>query len=51
MAKTKGQIEKKTMVYKTLQKTKDRVKRTPLKTGGEHRYFGKVGSPCLCCRP
>jgi len=33
------------MVYKTLQKTKDRVKPTPLKTGGEHRYFGRVAVP------
>jgi hypothetical protein len=27
-------------------KTKDRVTRTPLKTGGELRYSGRVGSYC-----
>ena len=27
-------------------KTKDRVTRTPLKTGGEIRYSGKVSSSC-----
>jgi hypothetical protein len=34
----KGQI--------TIYKTKDRVTRTPLKTGGELRSSGKVGSSC-----
>ena len=27
-------------------KTKDRITRTPLKTGGELRCSGRVGSPC-----
>ena len=30
----------------TTQKTKDRVTRTPLKTGGELRCSGRVGSSC-----
>jgi len=30
-------------------KTKDRVTRTPLKTGGELRWSGRVGSSC--CHP
>ena len=30
----------------TTQKTKDRVTRTPLKTGGEHRCSGRVGNSC-----
>jgi len=27
-------------------KTKDRVRRTPVKTGGEHRCSGRVNSSC-----
>ena len=38
---TKGQ----TTINKTY-KTKDRVTRTPLKTGGELRCSGRVGSSC-----
>jgi hypothetical protein len=30
----------------TTQKTKDRVTRTPIKTGGELRCSGRVGSSC-----
>ena len=39
---TKGQ----TTIYKDTYKTKDRVTRTPLKTGGELRSSGRVGSSC-----
>ena len=38
---TKGQ----TTIYKTY-KSKDRVTRTPLKTGGELKYSGWVSSSC-----
>jgi hypothetical protein len=41
--RTKGQ----TTIYKTLQKTKDRVTRTPLKTGDEIMCFGRVSSLCF----
>ena len=30
-------------------KTKDRVARTPLNTGGEHRCSGRVGNSCSTC--
>jgi len=30
-------------------KTKDRVTRTPLKTGGELMFSGRVSSSCSCC--
>ena len=39
---TKGQ----TTIQNTYTKTKDRVTRTPLKTGGELRCSGRVGSSC-----
>ena len=39
---TKGQ----TTIYKHTPKTKDRVTRTSLKTGGELRCSGKVDSSC-----
>jgi len=39
---TKGQ----TTIYKHTHKTKDRVTRTPLKTRGELRCSGRVGSSC-----
>jgi hypothetical protein len=41
--RTKGQ----TTIYKTLhRKTKTRVTRTPLKTGGELMFSGRVNSSC-----
>jgi hypothetical protein len=39
---TKGQ----TTIYKHIYKTNDRVKRTPLKTGGELMCSGRVSSSC-----
>ena len=39
---TKGQ----TTIYKTYIKNKDRVTRAPIKTGGELRCSGRVGSSC-----
>ena len=40
---TKGQIT----IYKTyIYTTKDRVTRTPLQIGGEHRCLGMVSSSC-----
>ena len=43
--KEKGQKDKQRSTKHTY-KTKDRVTRTPLKTGGELRYSGRVGSSC-----
>jgi hypothetical protein len=40
--RTKGQ----TTIYKNTHKTEDRVTLTPLKTGGELRCSGRVGSSC-----
>ena len=46
MAKRK-RIKGQTTIYKTyIKKTKDRVTRTPLKTGGELRCFGRVIISC-----
>ena len=39
-----GQKDK--TIYKSYNKTKDRVTRTPLKTGGELRCSGRVSSSC-----
>jgi len=39
---TKGQ----TMIYKKPHKTKDRVTRSPLKTGGELKCSGRVSRSC-----
>jgi hypothetical protein len=41
--KKKGQP---TIYKNTTQKTKDRAKRTPLKTGGEIRCSGRISSVC-----
>jgi len=47
MVKRKKKKKAQTMIYNTLNtKTKDRAKRTPLKTGGELRCSGRVGSSC-----
>ena len=40
--RTKGQ----TMIAQHTYKTKDRVTRTPLKSGGERRCSGRVSSSC-----
>ena len=40
-----GQKDKQRSAKQTC-KTKDRVTRTPLKTGGELMFFGRVGSSC-----
>ena len=45
MAKKKVQKDKQRSTKYT-HKTKDRVKRTPLKTGGELMCSGRVGSSC-----
>ena len=45
MAKRKS-IKDKQRSTKHIHKTKDRVTRTLLKTGGELRCFGRVSSPC-----
>jgi hypothetical protein len=45
MAKRKSTKEQ-TTIYKTYIKTKDRVTRTPLKTGGELMCSGRVSSSC-----
>ena len=44
MAKKKTYKRRKQRSTKHSYKTKDRVTRTPLKTGGEHRCSGRVGS-------
>jgi hypothetical protein len=44
-------IKGQTTIYKTLQKTKDRAKRTPLKIMGELMYSGRVGSSCSTIPP
>ena len=42
-----GQKKKDKQRYtKHTYKSKDRVTRTPLKTGGELRYSGRIGSSC-----
>jgi hypothetical protein len=42
-----GQKKGQPTIYKnTTQKTKDRAKRTPLKTGGELRCSGRISSVC-----
>ena len=43
--KEKGQKDKQRSTKHTY-KTKDRVTRTPQKTGGELRYSGRVSSSC-----
>ena len=50
--KEKGQKDKERPTNHT-HKTKDRVTRTPLKTGGELRCSGRVRSSCStsCTRP
>jgi hypothetical protein len=45
MAKKKVQKDKQRSIKHTY-KTKDRVTRTPVKTGGELRCSGRVGSSC-----
>ena len=45
MATENGQKYKQRSTKHTY-KTKDRVTRTPLKTGGEHRCSGRVSSSC-----
>jgi hypothetical protein len=45
MAKRKGTNDKQRST-KHIYKTKDRVTRTPLKTGGELRCSRRVSSPC-----
>ena len=45
MTKKKGQKDKQRSTKYTY-KTKARVTRTPLKTGGELMYSGRVGSSC-----
>jgi hypothetical protein len=43
----KGKVQKdKQRSTKHIYKTKDRVKRTPLTTGGERRFSGKIRSSC-----
>ena len=53
MAKRKKYTKAKQPSTKHTYKTKDRETRTPLKNGGEHRGFGRVGSSCstsdTCC--
>jgi hypothetical protein len=46
MAKRKKVQKDKQRSTKHTYKTKDRVTRTPLKTGGERRCSGMVGSSC-----
>ena len=46
--KEKGQKDKQRSTKHTY-KTKDRVTRTPLKTGGELRCSGRVSSSCSIC--
>ena len=46
MAKEKVQKNKQRST-KHIYKTKDRVTRTPLRTGGELRCSGRVGSSCF----
>jgi len=46
MAKRKKNKMKNNDLQYTTQKTKDRVTRTPLKTGDEIRYSGRVGCSC-----
>jgi hypothetical protein len=45
MAKKKGQNDKQRSTKHT-HKTKDRITRTPLKTGGELRCSGRISSSC-----
>ena len=45
MSKRKRTKEQ-TTIYKTYNKTKDRVTQTPLKTGGELRCSGRISSSC-----
>ena len=47
--KKKGQKDKQRST-KLMHKTKDRVTRTPRKTGGELMCSGKVGSSCSTCK-
>ena len=46
MAKKKKRQKNKRRSSKHKHKAKDRVTRTPLKTGGELRHFGRVSSSC-----
>ena len=48
MAKWKSKKDKQRYTKHTY-KTKDRVTRTPLKTGGELKCSGRVGSSCSTC--
>jgi len=47
MPKEKGQKDKpRSTKYTSTHKIKDRVTQTPLKTGGELRWSGRVSSSC-----
>jgi hypothetical protein len=47
MAKERKMTKEQTTISKHTHETKDQVTRTPLKTGGELRYSGRVNSSRL----